>query len=203
MEIKDWKLEVTNIKISVKLPFSVSLSFVEDRIKSLQSSVFNINCSRKNSNILTIRYNNFTYILFKSSSKIPLRDTNSFQHCNITKIKAGVDIPKAIQSLFFVVDQPEILLDYSIDNYSCCGDIFKKIDIESLFVHELQIVCDYNEENFPAVIIHSPIEYKKKSTNLCCLLYRTGRFVLVGGKDLEEIEEFFKWVFEIAKRYIK
>ena len=105
MEIKDWKLEVTNIKISVKLPFSVSLSFVEDRIKSLQSTVFNINCSRKNSNILTIRYNNFTYILFKSSSKVPLGEIISFQHCNITKIKAGVDIPKAIQSLFFVVDQ--------------------------------------------------------------------------------------------------
>ena len=188
MEIKDWKLEVTNIKISVKLPFSVSLSFVEDRIKSLQSTVFNINCSRKNSNILTIRYNNFTYILFKSSSKVPLGEIISFQHCNITKIKAGVDIPKAIQSLFFVVDQPEILLDYSIDNYSCCGDIFKKIDIESLFVHELQIVCDYNEENFPALTIYCPPELKDLSKNLCCLVYRSGRLVWSVEKIYKKLE---------------
>ena len=122
MEIKDYKFEITNLKISVKLPQAVSLEFVEDRCRSLQSTVKNIYCSRKKTNILTIRYNNFTYILFKRSSKFPPEGITPSQHCNITKLKSDTDITKAIEYLFFLVDQPPTVLDYSIDNYSCIVD---------------------------------------------------------------------------------
>ena len=198
--IKDCLLEVTNIKISVNLPFIVSLEFVEDRCKSLQPINTNIFCSRKKQNILTIRYNNFTYILFKSSSKFPLGSTSS-QHCNITKLKSYSDILKAIEYLFYLVDEPPVVLNYSIDNYSCCGNIFKKVDITSLYINQTEIACNYNEENFPAVTIYCPQELKEVSRNLCCLVYRTGCVVLVGGKKLEEIEEFFSWVIDIVEPY--
>ena len=116
MEIKDYKFEIINLKISVKLPQAVSLEFVEDWCKSLQSTAPNIYCSRKKQNILTVRYNNFTYILFKRSSKISPEGTTPSQHCNITKLKSESDITKAIEYLFFLVDQLPTVLDYSIDN---------------------------------------------------------------------------------------
>ena len=189
MKIKDCLLEVTNIKISVKLPFIVSLEFVKDHCKSMQSVNTSIFCSRKKQNILTIRYQNFTYILFKSSSKS--RPASSSQHCNITKLKSESDILQAIEYLFFLLDKPPFVLDYSIDNYSCCGDIFKKVDISSLYIRESKIACDYHEENFPAVTIYCPQELKEVSRNLCCFVYRTGRVVLVGGKKLQEVVDFF------------
>ena len=201
MEIKDCKFEVTNIKISVKLPLSVDLEFVEDRCKCLQSSVSNIFCSRKNKNILTIRYNSYTYVLFKRSSKVSPEGIAPPQHCNITKLKSDSDILQAIEYLFFIIDKPALFLDYDIDNYSCCGDIFKKINISSLYINEPGIACSYNEENFPALTIYCPPELKDLSKNLCCLVYRSGRFVLVGGKNLQEIRKFFIWVIDIVKNY--
>ena len=202
MEIKDYKFEITNLKISVKLPQAVSLEFVEDRCKYLQSTAPNIYCSRKKKNILTVRYNNFTYILFKRSSKVPPKGIIPSQHCNITKLKSESDITKAIEYLFFLVDQSPTVLNYSIDNYSCIADIFQSIDISSLYMNEPGILCDYNEEDFPAVTIYCPQEIKRESKNLCCLVYRSGRAVLVGGKNLQEIEEFLTWVIKVVERYI-
>ena len=174
---------------------------MEDRCKSLQSTAPNIYCSRKKQNILTVRYNNFTYILFKRSSKIPPEGTTPSQHCNITKLKSESDITKAIEYLFFLVDQLPTVLDYSIDDYSCIADIFQSIDISSLYMNEPRILCKHNEEGFPAVIIYCPQEIKRESKNLCCLVYRSGRAVLVGGKNLQEIEEFLTWVIKIVEHY--
>jgi TATA-box binding protein (TBP) (component of TFIID and TFIIIB) len=201
MEIKDYKFEITNIKISIKLPQEVSLGFVEDRCRSLQSTSKNIYCSRKKGNLLTVRYNNFTYILFKRSSKVPPKGSAPSQHCNITKLKSDSDIAKAIEYLFFLVDQSPTFLNYSIDNYSCLVNTYQSIDISALYLNERRILCKFNEEGFPAVIIYCPQELKKESKNLTCLVYRSGKAVLVGGKNLPEIEEFLAWVIKIVQRY--
>ena len=201
MEIKNCKLEITNKKISVKLPFVVTLDFVENNCQLLQSAGSTIFCSRKKKNILTVRYNNFTYILFKSSSKTQLDGSHPSQHCNITRLKNDTDIIQAMDGLFLIVDQPKLLLNYTIDNHSCCGDFFTRIDIVSLYANESQIACDYNEENFPALMIYCPPDLSQSSPNLCCLVYRSGRTVLVGGKKLQEIESFFSWVVDIVKHY--
>ena len=197
MEIKDYKFEITNIKISIKLPQEVSLGFVEDRCRSLQSTSKNIYCSRKKGNLLTVRYNNFTYILFKRSSEVPPPP----QHCNITKLKTDSDIGKAIEYLFFLVDQSPTFLNYSIDNYSCLVNTYQSIDISALYLNEQRILCKFNEEGFPAVIIYCPQELKKESKNLTCLVYRSGKAVLVGGKNQEEIRDFFNWVVKILQKY--
>ena len=175
---------------------------MEDRCKSLQSTAPNIYCSRKKQNILTVRYNNFTYILFKRSSKIPPEGTTPSQHCNITKLKSESDITKAIEYLFFLVDQLPTVLDYSIDDYSCIADIFQSIDISSLYMNEPRILCKHNEEGFPAVIIYCPQEIKRESKNLCCLVYRSGRAVLVGGKNLQEIERKCPYKFLLIHTYL-
>ena len=199
MEIEDYKFEITNVKISVKLPRAVSLEFVDDRCKLLQPTTTSIYCKRRE-NILTVRYNNFTYVLFKKSSKVPPEGVILSQHCNITKLKSDSDITKAIEDLFFLVDQSPTILNYSTDNYSCLARCPNKIDICSLYLNE-RIQCKYSKESFPAVIIYCPQEIGKKSKNLCCLLYRSGSAVLVGGKDLEEIKKFFSWVVKKTQKY--
>lgn len=199
MEIKVPELMVTNIKISVKLPIQVCLEFVEERCQQLSKSRI-IFCSRKKKNILTIRYNNFTYILFKRSSKNPTVP----QHCNITKLKTEEDILQAIELLFFIVDKSPTLLDYTIDNYSCCGNIFGAVDIEKFYVQEQNIACSYNEENFPAITVYCPQDLiSSQSLNQCSHIYRSGRLVIVGGKSLNDVKSFFSYIIEILSPYLK
>ena len=206
MEIEDYKFKITNVKISVKLPRAVCLEFVDDRCKLLQPTTTSIFCKRRENN-LTVRYNNFTYILFKKSSKVPPGGVTPSQHCNITKLKSDSDITKAIEDLFFLIDQSPTILNYSIDNYSCLAhclaNTHQSIDIISLYLNEPRIKCKYSEESFPAVTIYCPQDIKKESKNLCCLLYRTGSAVLVGGKNLEEIKEFLNWVIKISQKYTR
>lgn len=201
METQSYKFQVTNIKVSVKLPQSVSLDFVEVRCRELSKNS-TIYCSRKRANILTIRYNNHTYVLFKRSSKTSPEGYASKQHCNITKLKTREDILQAIHDLFFLIDQPHTFLDYSIDNYSCCADIFNSVDIQRFFICEQGVNCSFNEENFPALYVRCPPELTSAS-NQCCHIYRSGRFIFVGGKELDEVKKFFEWIVEKTKPYIR
>jgi len=203
MEKEDYKFKVTNIKISVKLLQPASLNCVEDRCRLLQPIHRNISWRRCGNNILTLRYNNFTYILFKKSSK--LADVASCfdrpQHCNITKIKSESDIPEAIGHLFFLVNQTPTWLDYTIDNYSCLANTNQLIDIVELYMNELTVKCDYNEQLFPALKIYSPKEISER--NLTSLVYKSGSVILVGGNNLDEVKEFFNWVLKITQKYPK
>ena len=203
MEKEDYKFKVTNIKISVKLLQSVGLKFVEDRCRLLQPIHRNISWKKCGNNILTLRYNNFTYILFKKSSK--LRNVASCfdrpQHCNITKIKSESDIPEAIGHLFFLVNQTPTWLNYTIDNYSCLANTNQLIDIVELYMNELRISCDYNEQLFPALKIYCPIEISER--NLTSLVYKSGSVIFVGGNNLNEVKEFFNWVLKITQKYPK
>ena len=203
MEKEDYKFKVTNIKISVKLLQSVGLKFVEDRCRLLQPIHRNISWKKCGNNILTLRYNNFTYILFKKSSK--LRNVASCfdrpQHCNITKIKSESDIPEAIGHLFFLVNQTPTWLNYTIDNYSCLANTNQLIDIVELYMNELRISCDYNEQLLPALKIYCPIEISER--NLTALVYKSGSVIFVGGNNLNEVKEFFNWVLKITQKYPK
>ena len=201
MEKEDYKFEVTNLKISVKLPRAVSLKFVDDRCKLLQPIHKGIFCKKCGKNILTVRYRNFTYILFKKSSKVSPQGINRNQHCNITKIRSESEIPEAIEHLFFLVNQSPTFLNYTTDNYSCTANTNQFIDIVKLYMNETRISCSFNEQVFPALYIYCPRKISEKSEGLCCLLYTTGSAVLVGGKNLEETKEFFNWVVKITQKY--
>ena len=200
MEVKDYKIETTNLKISVKLPQEVSLEFVEDRCKFLQLTGTNIYCRRKIKNLLAVRYKNFTYVLFKRSSKVTKGITPP-QHCNITRLKSEPDVIEAIEHLFFVVDQPQTFLNYTVDNYSCIANIHQEIDISAFYLTEKKIQCTLHEEGFPALVINCPQELKKVSKNLTCMVYKSGKIILVGGKNQEEIRDFFNWAIKILQKY--
>ena len=124
MEKEDYQFEVTNLKISVKLPQEVSLEFVDARCKILYPIHRDIICKRgANKNILSVRYRNFSYVLFKRRSKRNREGIIPPQHCNITKISCKSDIRDAIGYLFVIVNQPPVWLNYTIDNYSCTANI--------------------------------------------------------------------------------
>ena len=199
---------VTNIKVSVKLPKAVSLDFVVDRCSKIENPVY---CQKATNNIVTFKYNNFTFVLFKSSSKRLADGSVKPQHCNITKCRTSDDILSAIQDLLFIVQQPPMLINYKIDNYSCLAKIHHKrclakihhiIDIESLFLKEVELLCTYQEENFPHVSVRCP-PHLTSAPNQLCQIYRTGSFTLVGGKILSEVETFFKWLLQKIAPYIK
>ena len=196
MEKEDYKFKVTNLKISVKLLQSVSLKFVEDRCKLLQPIHKNIAWRRYGNNFMTLRYKTFTYTLFKKSSKKDLP-----QHCNITKIRSKPDIPEAIGHLFFLVNQPPVWLDYTIDNISCSAKTNQEVDVVGIYVNELKIACDYNPLIFPALKIYCPKRLIEKSKKICSLVYRSGSVIFVGGRCLNEIKEFFYWVLKITREY--
>jgi hypothetical protein len=201
MEKEDYKFKVTNIKISVKLPQSAGLDFVVDRCRLLQPIHRNLSWKKCGNNILTLRYNNFTYILFKKSSKSVHEGIDRPQHCNITKIKSESDISEAIGHLFFLVNQTPTWLNYTIDNYSCLANTNQLIDIVELYMNELTISCDYNEQLFPALKIYCPIEISER--NLTSLVYKSGSVIFVGGNNLNEVKEFFNWVLKITQKYPK
>jgi TATA-box binding protein (TBP) (component of TFIID and TFIIIB) len=196
MEKEDYEFKVTNLKISVKLLQSVSLKFVEDRCKLLQPIHKNIAWRRYGNNFMTLRYKTFTYTLFKKSSKKDLP-----QHCNITRIRSEPDIPEAIGHLFFLVNQSPVWLDYTIDNISCSANTNQEIDIVGIYMNELKIACDYNQLIFPALKIYCPKRLIEKSKKICSLVYRSGSVILVGGRCLNEIKEFFYWVLKITREY--
>lgn len=201
MEKEDYKFKVTNIKISVKLPQSAGLDFVVDRCRLLQPIHRNLSWKKCGNNILTLRYNNFTYILFKKSSKSVHEGIDRPQHCNITKIKSESDISEAIGHLFFLVNQTPTWLHYTIDNYSCLANTNQLIDVVELYMNELRISCDYNEQLFPALKIYCPIEISER--NLTALVYKSGSVILVGGNNIDEVKEFFNWVLKITQKYPK
>ena len=196
MEKEDYKFKVTNLKISVKLLQSADLNFVENRCKLLHPIHKSITWKRCGNNYMTLRYKKFTYTLFKKGVK-----KDRPQHCNITRIRSKEDIPDAIGHLFVLVNQPPVWLDYTIDNISCSANANQEIDIAGIYMNELKIACVYNPLVFPALRIYSPKRLIEKSKKICSLVYRSGSIILVGGRCLKEIKNFFLWVLEIARKY--
>ena len=197
MAISDYDFKVTNIKISVKLPQRTSLESVEERCKSND-----INFNRSKANILCVRHNPSTFVLFKGSSKKSPDGSFPPQHCNITKLKSQEGISLAIQDLCFLINQAPTLLPYKIDNYSCVANIYKVIDIAAFYKREIDVNCTFTEENFACVTIYCPKDLTS-SPKQCCHVYRTGYFVLVGAKELLDAQNFFLWIVEKIQPYIK
>ena len=190
-----YDFEVVNIKASVKLPNPVDLNFVVDRCLDLSKNTTGIYCSKRTNNILTIRYNNSTFVLFKRS----LRSSN--QHCNITKCKTEADILQAVQDILYLINQTPIFLNYTIDNYTCFAKINHSIDIESLYLKELDLTCSIQEVHFPSLYVRCPA-HLTSAPRLVCQIYKNGSITLVGGKILSEVEGFFQWLLEKITPYI-
>ena len=180
-------LKINNIKISVKLEVPIDLAYVQQRCTEL-----NVYCRKISNNFLTIRHT-YTYIVFKKGC------TKDKQHINCTKITHPDEIPNVISNLLYLINQPQVILEHKIDNYSCSAALNKLIDVDHFFMNEINISCTYNPEKFPACVIRAPEIFDNKS--LCCLLYKSGKLVLVGAKRWTEVHVFYNWIKKVTCPY--
>ena len=200
MENISYDFAVTNIKASIKLPQEVSLDFAIERCRELGQNN-NLYYRRKKANILTIRYNNSTFVLFKRGTRKTEDGNFPQQHCNVTRCRTLEELSTAIADLFYLLKLSPTFSDYTIDNFSCLADIHRTIDLESLFLHEPDIKCSLQEGNFPCLTVHSSPVFTT-ALNQRCHIYKSGRFILVGGRILEEVKDFFLWILDRSKPYI-
>ena len=184
-------LIITNIKASFKLDIPAEFEYIKKRCSELPKSL-EIVCDQTQPNILTIRFNSRTYICFKRSS-------NNTQWINITRCKCEQDIIEGIQDLLFLIDQPPKIIPFKIDNISCTGYLGKAVVLNDIYIEHLNEDLRYNPERFSALEIRCPsVISANRWKSLCCLLYKSGRLVIVGGDSISEIEKFYNWVKNIA-----
>ena len=125
MENISYDFAVTNIKASIKLPQEVSLDFAIERCRELGQNN-NLYYRRKKANILTIRYNNSTFVLFKRGTRKTEDGNFPQQHCNVTRCRTLEELSTAIADLFYLLKLPPTFSNYTIDNFSCLADILRK-----------------------------------------------------------------------------
>ena len=145
------KLNVTNIKVSLKLPENATsrIEYVERRCKRL-----NIPCAKKSSGMLTIRHKKVTYTLFGRKSEL-LKGRSVMQnlhHCNIAGLKMCERIEDAATDVFLIVNKPipTTAMDYTVDNICCKIVTSHKIDLEKFNLCKDKIGISFNPESFPS-----------------------------------------------------
>ena len=182
-------IEVTNIKASFKLDTPVELEYVKNRCRQLEGKL-GIVWLHTNPNILTIRFSGYTFILFKRSS-----GTERPQHCNITRCRCCCDIVSGIQNFLFLIDQPAKIIGYTIDNFSCSGNLGQQIPIDLVYSNSRSQYYIYQPEKLSALEIRCPpFISEERKDSLCCLLYHSGKCSIVGGNKFSEIQAFFDWI---------
>ena len=178
-----YSFTITNIKSSVKLRPPVEFDFVAQRCLELGAS-----CKRFR-NLLSIRYKKTSFVLFKSCKNVP----NSGQHLNITGCRSIDKTLQAIEEFNYLIERPFAIVNYRIDNYSCTSQIGHRIDLEAFYMSNSNLRVVYNRENFPGLFLWSP-----RKPKLCATIYHTEKVNIVGSNNLEEIEDFFKWIKDVT-----
>lgn len=163
--------KITNIKISIKC-LNYCLDTVQN--KCMQEQIL-----LKTFNNFVVIKDKFTYIIFKKSCK----KVSAGNHINITKVDSFDSICEAIQFLRFL--QSDISLrNIKIDNITVSHNFKKLIDIDILARAATQTCfVTYNKETFPGLFL--------KFKNGCgtAIIFYTGKSVLLGSKNLNDIEE--------------
>ena len=163
--------KITKIKISIKC-FNYCLDTVQNKCKQE-------NILLKTFNNFVVIKDKFTYIIFKKSCKKLSADN----HINITKVDSFDNICEAIQFLRFL--QSGISLkNIRIDNITVSHNFKRFIDIDILArVASQTCFVTFNKETFPGLFL--------KFKNGCgtAIVFYTGKSVLLGSKNLNDIEE--------------
>lgn len=114
----------------------------------------------------------FTYIIFKS------KDEQFESHVNITKIPSINKIPLAIDIITSLKQCTAI--SYKIDNIIATTNLKKRINLAIISRSECFENIKYNNEKFPGVFLKFKIG--------TVILFHSGKLVIVGCKNIENIE---------------
>jgi hypothetical protein len=168
---------ITNVKVSVKSP-SICL---DSALKTLTTDkVF----YKKFSNYLVIQ-NVYTYVIFKPKFE------KGTSHINITKIPNMGEIENAKLHLGNLLKK-EISFAHVIDNITVSTKLDKNCNPKEV-IHLFQKHCKitFNQETFPGVFLKFPYG--------TAIIFHTGRCILIGCKNIENIENILDKILNILK----
>jgi TATA-box binding protein (TBP) (component of TFIID and TFIIIB) len=158
---------------NVKAHIVVSQTCVEEITKQLS-----IKNTKKHHNYLVIR-ERYTYIFFPKKG-----------HINITGIKTYSDIDNVIENLCkdFQLERALISSSLTIDNITAGGDFGKKLDVgaiqEKLNKQKNEFTVKFDRNYFPGA-------FCKTFQTGTIIIFRSGKYVIVGAKCLEDVNKIF------------
>ena len=168
-------IKVSSVKLSAKIP--------ESDLRVLNKFCLDNNIRTKWFNRSHLVVNSrFTFVLFKKGAN-SWRD----QHVNVLKLKMD-EIQEAIAELSWLLDIDSKEIFYEVDNITATSDLNMRINIEDFIEenYDINFLLAYNPERFPGLFI--------RGNSGKIILFRSGKVVFVGSKNLEEIEDLLKWV---------
>ena len=159
---------ISNVKISCKA-----------QLLNADNISFNRDIHVKHFNNFSVIKNKYTFIIF-TKSKIGRKF-----HVNITKIPSLVYIPKAIEELKNIIENPFYAEEIKIENITCLHALNKEVNlieiVENIKLGEFSkdiISVRYNPEKFPGLFI--------KLKQCSVLLFSSGKIVVIGATSEEK-----------------
>ena len=175
-------IDVSNIKISCKIQFF-----------NAEDISFNRDIFIKQYNNFNVIKNKYAYIIF-TKSKIRQKF-----HVNITKIPSFDHVPKAIEGLKDIIENPFSVEEITIENITCLHILNKEINLIEIFRHisSSEFSKDvtytrYNPEKFPGMFI--------KLRKCSILLFSSGKMVVIGAKNKEEVKNGIFFIVNTVKQ---
>ena len=176
--------QVNNVKISCKIPETPLQRVIDICVKEgIDYSLYN--------NFIVFKTKGFTYTLFKKKidngllidcQKLP-------QHANISCISNIQEIKDSLYSLSSLLSIDCSLLSYSIDTITANGDVGQSLNLEEIVLKssDLSNKIVFNIEKFPGI-------FASFRGSIKGIIFRSGKFVIVGAKSISEIEEAQSWL---------
>ncbi|WP_336346191.1 TATA-box-binding protein [Halalkalicoccus ordinarius] len=79
---------------------------------------------------------------------------------------------------------------FAIQNYVCMGDIRRELDLDALVIDLGLEISEYEPEQFPGIV------YRPPNHNCVLLIFRSGKVIITGGKDIDSSKNAFSTLYE-------
>lgn len=142
------------------------------------------------SNFVCIRFKPFVFIIFPKSGHV-----NVSGICSFSNIKTALN---QFNSQFETNIQEE---NISVDNITASGKLSKeKIRLQDLNYSSLPVTVFIRPYYFPSAIIRHIHDKNKQTHRLpSIILFTNGKYIIVGGRSVEEVEKSFQTLCVIIK----
>jgi transcription initiation factor TFIID TATA-box-binding protein len=172
---KKLSLVIVNIIVSARIEGSIDIETLFERLDNVSYApeIF--------PGLIYRRLNRKPTIIMFASGKISSHGSRSIKQAT----EAILDTLEEIDKIGCVFRSSKIEW-MRIENMVGRADIFKEIDLEKLYSQLLGSV--YEPGQFPALI------YKPLRNSVTCLVFSTGKIVVVGAKSEEQLQEAFQTI---------
>ena len=197
--LPDW-LEVTNIKLSLKIPgFRRMVDIVERCAKSNQFTYKALNSFV----VLKFHHSSCRFIVFQSKKGV------ASHHINLTGVKNRQEIDSCLEALGQLFNVLPREMTVNIDNVTCKAtcleDFLKEKSVESINLYTLmnQLKIDYRD--YDVICRFQPHVYSALIVKLhgtTSLVYEKGTILVIGAKSTGMSTMAIQSLFESACRVI-